>query len=178
MNQLQEQSLSRVFKHFQDPEITLVIFTAFRDEIKYEDNIKKNKTFGAILKKNHFGYFYVDGHFPENLGTPKEVDAKEDSIFAIASNNQSQNLINLAHTLANQANQDSIIVKDSSGIYFLDKNKNKDYLPKGKISINKLGKYYTKLRNKGSKSGSFVFENEILPRNSISSFAELFKQKN
>ena len=160
---LNEASLSRVWKHFNDKDTTVVIFTAFRDEVKYEDNIKNNKSFAAKLKNAKFGYFYVEGYFPENEGTPDEVSVKEDSIFAIANGNKGQNLIKLAHKLANSTNpaQDSILVKEASGeLYFLLENGSKEKL-KGKLSPGKLGKYYTKLRNKKA-SNTFVFENEHL----------------
>ena len=62
--------------------------------------------------------------------------------------------------MANSANQDSIIVKDSNEdnkIYFLNSNGSKDYL-EGKMKPGAMGKYYTKLRNK-KKTNTFVFEN-------------------
>lgn len=172
---INEASLSRVWKHFNDEDTTIVIFTAFRDGVKYEDNIRKNKKFAAELKNSKFGYFYVDGYFPENEGTDDEVQVKEDSIFAIASNNQGDNLIKLAHKLANSANQDSIIVKDKSGIYFLDKNGNKDKL-NGKLKPGSLGKYYTKLRNK-KVSNTFVFESERVDNGFFKSFREYNQHK-
>jgi len=170
---LNEASLSRVKKHFDDKDTTIVIFTAFRDGVKYEDNIKKNKSFAAELKNNKFGYFFVNGFFPENEGTDQEVNVKEDSIFAIASGNQGDKLIALAHKLANSANQDSIIVKEASGeIYFLDQNGKKDKLD-GELKAGKLGKYYTQLRNK-KKTNTFVFENITDAPGFISSFRKHF----
>ncbi|MBC8389812.1 MAG: hypothetical protein H8E13_17440 [Actinobacteria bacterium] len=155
---LNESSLSRVWQHFNNPEITIVIFTAFRDGVEYEISMKKNKSFAATLKNNKFGYFYVNGYFPENEGTDEEVQVKEDSIFAIARKNRGNDLIALCHKLANSANQDSIIVKETSGeIYFLKASGSKDKLSKGTMSAGKLGKYYTQLRNK-KVSNTFVFE--------------------
>jgi len=157
---LNESSLSRVWQHFKSKDTTVVIFTAFRDGVKYEDNMKNNKKFAAILKNNKFGYFFVNGYFPENEGTKDEVNVKEDSIFAIATKNRGNDLIQLCHKLANSANQDSIIVKEADGsLYFLTKNGEKDKLS-GKMKPGKLGKYYTQLRNK-KKTNTFVFENII-----------------
>ena len=159
METLNEASLSRVWQHFNDPEKTIVIFTAFRDERTYKENVQMNKKFAAELKKAGFGYFFVDGHFPENEGTEDEVEVKEDSIFAIGNIKEGQKLINLAHKLANSANQDSIIVKGTDGkIFFLDQQGKKDYL-QGGLKPGAMGKYYTKLRNK-SPSNVFVFESE------------------
>ena len=57
-------------------------------------------------------------------------------------------MVQLCHKLANSANQDSIIVKESDGsLYFLKRNGEKDVLS-GKMVTGKLGKYYTQLRNK------------------------------
>lgn len=174
-NNLNESSFSRVWQHFNDKDTTVVIFTAFRNDVKYEDNIKNNKSFAAELKNNKFGYFYVEGYFPENEGTDNEVEVKEESIFAISSANKGQDLISLAHKLANSANQDSIIVKDAktNEIYFLDKNGEKYFL-EGKIKPGALGKYYTKLRNKKT-TNTFVFENEKDGKSFFKSYLEYIK---
>lgn len=149
---------NRAEKYLNDKITTAVIFTAFRNDINYEDNIKNNKLCAAELKKNKFGYFYVEGYFPENEGTDNEV--KEEFIFAIANANRGQNLISLAHKLANFANQDSIIVKDAKTgkLFFLNKNNDKNHI-ESKSNASDLGKYYSKLRNKRD-TNAFVFENE------------------
>jgi len=172
MNELNESSLSRVWQHFKSDK-TVVLFTAFRDEHTREENIRKNKTFAAALKSSGFGYFYVDGFFPENEGTDDEVSVKEDTIFAIAEANKGDELIQLCHKLANTANQDSIIVKDSEGnIYFLLKNGTKNKLA-GEMRPGKLGKYYTQLRNKKA-TNTFVFESE---RDGLGYFGHYLRSK-
>jgi len=153
---LKESSLSRVWKHNKDKNTTIVIFTAFRDEYSKEDNIKHNKLFASTLKSNGYGYFYVKGYFPENEGTDLEKQVYEESIF-VTTNKKSNELIQLCHKLANSRNQDSIIVKDQSGVYFLDKNKNRTNL--GELKPGKIGKYYSQLRNKKNKT--FIFESEF-----------------
>jgi hypothetical protein len=140
---INESSLSRVWQHVKDNNKTIVIFTAFRDEYEYKDNIKHNKAFAAELKKAGFGYFYVNGFFPENEGTDKEVNVKEDSIFAIGSGEKGKELISLCHKLANSRNQDSIIVKEPTEkktlYYFLNKDGSKSYISEG-LKVGKLGK--------------------------------------
>ena len=110
MENINESSLSRVWKHFEDKDTTIVILTSFRDEFGYKDNIATNKKFASEIKKAGFGYFYVNGYFPENEGTEDEVNVKEDSIFCIAKGAEGKKLIALCHKLANSRNQDSIIV--------------------------------------------------------------------
>jgi len=179
MGNIQEASLSRVYKHFTEDNTTVVIFTAFRDGVSYKQSVQKNRKFAANLKNAGFGYFFVDGYFPENEGTDDEVQVKEDSIFAIANGpNESKKLIDLCHKLANSENQDSIIVKElDKGIYFLDKSGKKDseYLGKQKVSFKEVGKFYTKLRNKKT-SNLFVFEGTHTRPGFIQSFREYLSQ--
>jgi len=157
---LNESSLSRVWQHFTNNEKTVVILTAFRDEKTREENLRGNKAIAASLKNAGFGYFFVEGHYTENKGTEDEVKVKEESIFAIAEKNKSRNLIELAHKLANKYNQDSIFVKeglgDKSRVYFYTKKGTKDKID-GKLSLGKVGEFYTKLNNK-KRANTFVFE--------------------
>ena len=180
MNNINEASLSRVWKHFNDENTTVVIFTAFRDGVPYKKSVQKNRKFASNLKNDGFGYFFVDGYFPENEGTEDEVQVKEDSIFAIANNAQeSKRLIELCHKLANSEDQDSIIVKElNKGIYFLDKNGKKDseFIGKQKITFSEVGKFYTKLRNKKT-SNLFVFEGTHIRPGFIQSYREYLANK-
>jgi len=168
---MNEQSLSRVHKHFSDINTTVVILTAFRDEISHKENIINNKKIAQKIKSAGFGYFFVDGHFPENADTENEVDVSEDSIFCIADSLNSDKLIQLTHKLANEYNQDSIIVKElNKGVYFLENSGEITELSKT-AKFNKLGKYYTRLRGKSS-SNTFIFENEITGKGFMKSFRE------
>ena len=179
MNELNEASLSRVFTHFNDKDTTVVIFTAFKNGVSRKESIQKNRKFAANLKNAGFGYFFVDGYFPENEGTDDEVQVSEDSIFAIADRENSKKLIDLCHQLANSENQDSIIVKElDKGLYFLDRNGNKDseFLGQQKVTFKAVGKYYTKLRNKKA-SNLFVFEGTHTRPGFIQSFREFLSQR-
>ncbi len=155
---LSESSLTRVWQHFTNPDRTVVMFTAFRDERTRDDNLAMNRKFASELKSHKFGFFFINGFFPENEKTDDEVSVKEDSIFAIANGErQGAALIELAHKLANSANQDSILVKERTGnVYFLTKSGKQEDL-RGSLKPGKLGKFYTQLRNK-KKSNTFVFE--------------------
>ena len=170
---LSESSLSRVFKHFNDPDTTIVIFTAFRDGVPRKVSVQKNQKFATKLRNEGFGYFFVDGYFPENEGTEDEVQVSEDSIFAIADRNNSRKLIDLCHKLAKEENQDSIIVKElDKGIYFLDSSgKKHPIFNKNKITFKEVGKFYTKLRGKG-EGNLFVFEGTHTRPGFIQSFRE------
>jgi len=155
-----ESSLSRVWQHFKNDDRTVVILTSSRDGMLADDVIKGNKYIASKLQNAGFGYFFVEGHFIENKGDDDEAKVKEESVFAIADKNKSQNLISLTHKLANRYNQDAIIVKEGKGnssvSYFLNKDNTKTAL-KGKLSPGKIGDYYTRLHN-NKKSNTFVFE--------------------
>lgn len=176
-NNLNEASLSRVYKHFTDPETTVVILTGFRDGVDIDTNKRRNVNIGSNLKNAGFGYFYVDGYWTENKGTPEEVKVSEDSIFAITTNpNKSRNLINLAHELANKYNQDAILVKEPLEAYFLNKNGSKTSLG-SKIHPGKIGEFYTQLRNK-KKANTFVFEAEREAIGYMKSFRDFILENN
>ncbi|MDX8383503.1 MAG: hypothetical protein R8M45_05440 [Ghiorsea sp.] len=178
MNILSETSLSRVWKHLTDDQTTVVILTAFRDEIPKKDNLIGNKLIAFKIKSAGFGYFFVDGYFPENLGTDREVNVSEDSIFAISqSPADSKRLITLCHKLSRNFNQDSIIVKEPSGaIYFYEKDGKKIKFEKQKISPNKIGLWYTQLRN-NKKANTFIFEDAYMGKGSIGSFSKFLSSK-
>ena len=157
--QISEASLSRVWKHFSDEDTTVVILTGFRGDLEYKKNVQRNKIIAAKLKKAGFGYFYVVGFWIENQGTEDEVKVSEDSIFAISTDPKTSNkLINLAHKLGNEYNQDAIFTKTPEGAFLLFQNGNKTKLIGG-LKPGKLGDFYTQLRT-NKKSNTFVFENE------------------
>lgn len=152
---INESSLSRVWKHFENKN-TVVILTAFRGDKSSSENIKNNKDIASKIKSEGFGYFFVDGYWIENKGESDERKVSEDSIFCIADETRSEDLINLAHKLANEYNQDAIFVKTANEVYLYFKNGDKDKLTGG-LKPGKIGDFYTQLRN-NKKSNTFVFE--------------------
>ena len=153
---LLEVKLSRVFKHIKDDDTTVVIFTAFRGDKSIEQNKSNNKTIAGKLRNNGFGFFYVDGYWIENEGKADELHVKEDSIF-VTTVDKSEELIQLAHKLANNFKQDAIFVKDTTGAYILYKSGKKEYLKS--FTANKIASVYTKLKT-NKVANSFVFESE------------------
>ncbi len=161
MENLNEVKLSRVWKHFKDPDTTLVILTGFRGDLKLAKNIERNKAIAATLKNAGFGYFYVDGFWIENQGTENERKVKEDSIFAVNTETtpqETKKLIDLAHELANKYDQDAILVKTPENTKLLFKNGSSEVL-KGNIKPGALGDFYTKLKT-NKQASTFIFESE------------------
>ena len=157
--ELLEASLSRVWQHFNDKNTTAVILTGFRGDKSYEENVRRNKKIVAELRKAGFGYFFVDGYWIENQGTPEEMKVSEDSIFVVTKDpKKSKKLIELSHKLANKYNQDAIFVKEPDSVYLLNKDGSK-YELTGGLKPGKMGEFYTQLRN-NKKANTFVFESE------------------
>jgi len=176
LQKLQEASLSRVWQHFNDKNTTAVILTGFRGDKSYEENVRRNKKIAAELRNAGFGYFFVDGYWIENQGTPEEIKVKEDSIFAVTKDpNKSKELIELAHSLANKYNQDAILVKEKTDVYLLNKDGSKDNLS-GSLKPGKMGDFYTQLRN-NKKANAFVFESERDALGYFGSFKEYLSIK-
>ena len=157
---LKETTLSRVFRHFQNPNIPVGIITAFRDEFEYSQNVKRNKTLAGKIKKARYGYIYVDGHWKEkDKDTGELVDVNEDSILVIGSENDSGKLKGLLTKWVKEYNQDAALFKDegTTEIHFITKSGNTDPFAQ-KFSQKKLEIGYTKLR--GRSKSVFSFDEE------------------
>ena len=157
MQELNEVKLGRVLQHFKSDK-TVVILTGFRGDKSEKENERRNKAIAAEFRKAGYGYFYVDGYWIENKGTPEEVKVSEDSIFVTADPKYSDALIGLAHAQANKYDQDAIFVKSEEGVYLLYAGGKKEKLDSA-FKPNKIGDFYTQLRGKG-KASTFVFESE------------------
>ena len=156
---INEASLSRVWKHFNDKDTTVVILTGFRGDKEYKENVQRNKAIAGTLKNAGFGYFFVDGYWIENQGTEDEIKVSEDSIFAVTNDiNKSEELVKIAHEQGNKYNQDAIFVKTPEETYLYYQNGSKEKLSGG-LKPGKLGDFYTQLRT-NKKANTFVFESE------------------
>jgi hypothetical protein len=156
MTQINESSLSRVWQHFNNPETAVGILTAFRGDNTYEQNKARNATLTADLRSAGYGFFYVDGYWIENEGTPDERKVKEDSVFVVGKASDTDFAPRL-HKLGNQFNQDAVLVKDSKGTRLIFRDGSEQAL--GKVSAGGLSTLYTKLRN-NKKSNTFTFTEE------------------
>ena len=158
---LTEASLSRVWQHINNPNMSVALLTAFRSENSHEINLQRNRALAADIGNTKCGYFYVDGHWVENAGTPEEKDVEEDTIFALRSTDgnlqKEQHFIKQLTDLAFKYDQEAIVIKTSTGpkLYFADGGVD----PLGPLSIGSLGQVYTKLRRKPATS-TFIFESE------------------
>lgn len=152
---LSEVKLSRVWKHLNDKNTNVGIITAFRGEYDTKENIRRNKELANTLRKMGLGYFFVDGSWIENEGTPKEELNSETSIF-VTSTGDSDTLKNKLIELSKKYNQDGFSFKGSNSNKYdiIDKN-GKKIMSFDNVKFNKLASVYTKMRN---KKGSFVFE--------------------
>lgn len=155
--QVNEASLSRVWQHLTSDR-PVALLTAFRGEFTQEQNIQRNKTLAAKIKQAGYGYFFVDGYWVENQGTPDEVHVAEDSIFAIGDANKQEEFKQLVIDMGKQYNQDAVLIKDSTGVKLYDQSGN-DFLDLGEFKPGKLAQAYTRLRN-NKDSNTFVFEAE------------------
>ena len=185
--ELNEVKLGRVLQHFQSDR-TVVILTGFRGDKSRKENIQRNKNIASKLRKAGFGFFYVDGYWIENKGTAYEEKVSEDSIFAIAEPTRAKELIELAHKIANNFDQDAIFVDEIKGslenknfvksgeeVYLYYANGKKEKLD-STFKPDKIGDFYTQLRGKG-KNHSFVFESERVGKGYFASLVEKIERE-
>ena len=136
------QNFNRLKRYLDDNQKNIVIFTAFQDNVSYDENIQHNKYVAAKLKQAGFGYFFVQGSYPQ-------LNEIEHFIVGIGSQ---YHLINVCHKLAMSYNQKSIIVKrvfsnQSNMYYLLDDLKNKNRITDS-FDLETLKCYYAHLREK------------------------------
>jgi hypothetical protein len=163
---LTETSLSRVWQHFNNPDHSVAILTAFRGRHDYDPeltarevyhkNVDRNKQLASELKRLGYGFFFVDGHWIENQGSEHELAVKEDSIFVIGSAKNSAFAQDM-HKLGDSFNQDAVLVKDLDGTRLINKDGSEYQL--GEIQPGQMGDMYTRLRN-NKQANTFVFESE------------------
>lgn len=157
MTTINEASLSRVWQHMNSDR-PVGLLTAFRSENTRDENLRLNKMLAADIRKLGYGYFFVDGHWIENEGTPQEILVDEDTLFVIGDPKNDQAIVKQLTTLAKKYKQEGVLIKNSAGSRVYDANGNiivsfKEFKPGGMADI------YTSIR-KNKKSNTFVFESE------------------
>lgn len=157
MNTLQEASLSRVWQHAQSDK-PIALLTAFRGEFPYQENVRRNKKLASELRALGYGYFFVDGYWIENEGTPEEVHVAEDSIFVIGADGTDTVFANHMARLGAAYGQDGVLIKTVAGANIYDKEGNIDFNV-GTLQPGKASEIYTRLRN-NKNSNTFIFEAE------------------
>lgn len=157
MTQVNEASLSRVWQHVESDR-PIALITAFRGEFDREENVRRNKELAATIRKMGYGYFFVDGYWIENEGTPEEVHVAEDTIFVIAPEDSDTKFRAQMTDLASKYDQEGVLIKDKEGakVYTGSGDVMFDV---GSLAPGKAGEIYTRLRN-NKKSNTFVFESE------------------
>jgi hypothetical protein len=156
MTQLNESSLGRVWQHFDNPDRSVALLTAFRGEFDREENLKRNRDMAAQIRGMGYGFFYVDGFWTENPGTDREQQVREDSLFVIAPATDN-GFAERIHQLGNQFEQEGVLVKDATGVHIIYRDGSAE--TKERLSMGSLGDAYTRLRN-NRKANSFTFVEE------------------
>lgn len=157
MTTMNEASLSRVWQHAESDR-PIALLTAFRGEYDYEENVRRNKELAATIRKLGYGYFFVDGYWIENEGTPEEKHVAEDTIFVIGQEGSDEKFRKQMIQLGAKYNQDGVLVKDKDGAKVYEKDGSVMF-DVGTLKPGKAGEIYTRLRN-NKKANAFIFEAE------------------
>lgn len=152
-------TLSRVYGHFQETDRAVGIISAFIKENIPEVNLRRSRALAADIKNTRYGFFYVDGFYIENKGTPEEKKVHEQSVFIIGRLKDSGNLKFKLKQWLLEYNQESAVYKPDG--------KNEVFLllpdgsqqPLGVFHPNRIGDYMSRLKGRGERT--FVFEKII-----------------
>lgn len=168
-NQLHELNLGRIYQHSVDSNVGMI--TAYRGEFDLETNEKRNRELQSAIRSNGFGYVPVTGFYVENPGQEDEQKVQEKSFLVISNKNDANKLKYFLMRMGAKYNQDSVLYKDHA----TDKailigtapgrwpGKNTE-VEAGRFVAQKIGQFYTKMRN----HKTFVFESVETPENLLS----------
>ncbi len=168
-----ETDLSRVYEHFES-ERPIAILSAFREEDSYSENDAHNRLLACKFKKAKYGYFFLEGHWEVDDAGNKSP-AKEDSVLALGTANDSGRLKKLALTLAKQYEQESVLFKSEgqTGVSLIYQDGTvKDI---GKFELSKLAEAYSRQRGKAAQT--FVFDGTRNGLNWIENMGKLAEER-
>lgn len=159
--EMNEATLSRVWKMASDEKYIFALLTAFRDENSLEKNRQLNQKLKGEIRSSGYGYFKVEGHWVENEGTPEEVEVQEESFFVSVPKDEVEDdgFRNFVVSILKKYNQDAAVIKlTDNNVSLIDKTGR--ILDKiGKFNVNKVSKMYSRLQS----GKTFVFERAISP---------------
>lgn len=108
--QVNETSMSRVWRDANDPKIHIGVISSHRADRSARDNAVANANLKADLVKHGLrGWVQVTGHYIENKGTPQERNVKERSFYVKHADDK--HLHSTLTKLGAKYNQDSVLIK-------------------------------------------------------------------
>lgn len=156
-----ELTLSRIWQHTKKG---FVILSAFRETRSEEKNLSYHKRLQKELSFLKFGFIEVDGCYVYD--EDKNIIGEELSLFVPYSNkvyNTLEHFKKVMIDLGRKYNQDSILFVDESkiGWYLYPDGR----IPKklGKLTLDTIGKAFTRLRKGSHKGRTFIFEGLRIP---------------
>ena len=129
-NTINEASLSRIWQHIQAGRAFAMI-TAFRGEntelVDQKNGIRSerknralNKDMAKAVRAAGYGFFPIEGHYPEKTLSNREVDRKEESFFIIDDKDDPKTFSKFVEQLGIEFGQDSVFFMDADGqAYFI-----------------------------------------------------------
>lgn len=167
---LDEASLSRLWRHTEDP---FAIITAFRDKYSLKQNRDRNRQLLSTLNSMGMGPILLTGHWAEappgmDYQTAKQqgatTDVEEDAFFVPKPHDMDPEEFRLQMTLAMKMyDQDAIVFSDDEATYLLFNDSSRSKFDNKRPTFNKVNQAYSNLRKKPSVP--FVFEGTRQPGN-------------
>lgn len=154
---LDEAGLSRILSHIDTRNLGFI--TAFRGggSVPLEQNRQRNRLLQKDIRDAGFGFLRVEGHWPENEGTPEEHQVIEESFLVIGRDgDDSGNLRGFLKKAGAKYEQEAVLYKpwNTTIASLISMNNPSELEPIGTFSLDpaNIGKMYS--RFKGHK---FVF---------------------
>ena len=125
-SRITEASLGRIWQHFKSDRAFAMI-SAFRIEnVEIIDGVKserKNRALSNAMKedviKAGYGFFPLEGHYPETTESGRELDRAEESLFIIDNKKDPDKFKEFICNLGEKYGQESVFIKDANGECYL-----------------------------------------------------------
>ncbi len=159
---LEETSLSRVWRHANDPQTSFGILTAFRradvgkEKEQAQINLENNRKLADDLRQAGFGYFFLRGNYVMQGGEK----VQEVSLCVVGRRGQGQELRQLVEHLRQKYQQESVLFKpegsDEAFLLYADRTESIGRFHPGRVSD-----FMSELVFGAGKGGTFVFEEVV-----------------
>jgi len=168
-----EDSLSRVWQHYQDG---FILVSAFRGENSQEENMKRHEELKKIVRNRIGGFSVLDGVWIENRGKKNEKRVSELSLLIPYRHKMTpEEFVSFAEELRTkfEPNQDAVLLRDPSKDFPHLMAIRKDgtvKLLKGKFHPDQIADEYSRFRTGHHAGRTFIFEGFEVPGSMFSSY--------
>ena len=159
---ISESKLARIWQNVEERATPFGMITVYRGELDQKENRARNKQLRTAFRGQGYGFIVLDGSYVEETPDGKGTPVKEESMFVVGTEGDTEGFIKFMVSQCARYGQDSVLVGEGAGGVFGLYNKEGSFIMQlGKFYPSKIGYYHSHLRGHGKRV--FQFESITLP---------------